>query len=160
MYVAFEYMEYNYYNLLKCLFLLILASFSVVSWLQLIDFSPHWVILFFFLLCMSGDIFTGCCFCFGSISSFFLEFFLYWSPVAYRAPRDLGSSSFSVLSFCLFILFLGFSRQEYWSDLPFPFPVDHIFSELSIMTHLSWVALHGMTHSFTELDKLWSMWSD
>ena len=27
---------------------------------------------------------------------------------------DLGSSSFSILSFCLFILFMGFSRQEYW----------------------------------------------
>ena len=26
---------------------------------------------------------------------------------------DLGSSSFSILSFCLFILFMGFSRQEY-----------------------------------------------
>ena len=26
---------------------------------------------------------TGCCFCFGSISSFFLEFFLHWSPVAF-----------------------------------------------------------------------------
>jgi len=59
----------------------------------------------------------GCCFCFGSISSFFLEFFLYWSPVAYWAPTDLGSSSFSVLSFCLFILFMGFSRQEYWSGI-------------------------------------------
>ena len=32
---------------------------------------------------------------------------------AYWAPTDLGSSSFSVLSFCLFILFMGFSRQEY-----------------------------------------------
>ena len=29
------------------------------------------------------------------------------------APTDLGSSSFSVLSFCLFILFMGFSRQKY-----------------------------------------------
>ena len=47
---------------------------------------------------------TGCCFCFGSISSFFLELFLHYSPVAYWAPTDLGSSSFSVL-FCLFILF-------------------------------------------------------
>ena len=28
------------------------------------------------------------------------------------APTDLGSSSLSVLSFCLFILFMGFSRQE------------------------------------------------
>jgi len=53
-------------------------------------------------------------FCFGSIPSFFLELFLHWSPVAYWAPIDLGSSSFSILSFCLFILFLGFSRQEYW----------------------------------------------
>ena len=95
----------------------------------------------------------GCCFCFGSISSFFLEFFLYWSPVAYRAPRDLGSSSFSVLSFCLFILFMGFSRQEYWSGLPFPSPVDHILSDLSTMTRPSWVAPHGIAHSFTELDK-------
>ena len=55
---------------------------------------------------------TGCCFCFGSISSFFLELLLYWSPVAYWAPTKLGSSSFSVLSFCLFILIMGFSRQE------------------------------------------------
>ena len=54
---------------------------------------------------------TGCCFCFGSILSFFLELFLHWSPVSYPAPTDLGSSSFSVLSFCLFILFMGFSRQ-------------------------------------------------
>ena len=26
---------------------------------------------------------TGCCFCFGSLSSFFLELFPHWSPVAY-----------------------------------------------------------------------------
>ena len=95
----------------------------------------------------------GCCFCFGSISSLFLELFLHVSPVAYWAPTDLGSSSFSVLSFCLFILFMGFSRQEYWSGLPFPSPVDHILSELSTMIHSSWVALHGMAHSFIELDK-------
>ena len=94
-----------------------------------------------------------CCFCFGSISSFFLELFLHWSPLAYWAPTDLGSSSFSVLSFCLFILFMGFSRQEHWSGLPFPSPVDHILSELSTMTHLSWVALHSVAHSFIELDK-------
>jgi len=36
---------------------------------------------------------------------------------------------------------------------PFPSPVDHILSELSTMTHSSWVALHGMAHSFIELDK-------
>ena len=60
---------------------------------------------------------TGCCFHLGSISSFFLELFLHWSPVAYWAPTNLGSSSFSVIPFCLFILFMGFSRQEYWTDL-------------------------------------------
>ena len=97
---------------------------------------------------------TGCCFYFGSISSFFLELFLHWSPIAYWAPTHLGSSSFSVLSFCLFILFMEFSRQEYWSGLPFPSPVDHILSELSTMTRPSWVALHGMAHSFIELDKV------
>ena len=90
---------------------------------------------------------TGRCF------RFFLELFLHSSPVAYWAPTDLGSSSFSVLSFCLIILFMGFSRQEYWSGLPFPSPVDHDLSELSTMTCPSWVALHGMVHSFIELDK-------
>ena len=48
---------------------------------------------------------------------------------------------------------MEFSRQEYWNGLPFPTPVDHILSELSIMTHLSWMALHSMAHSFIELDK-------
>ena len=52
-----------------------------------------------------------------------------------------------------FILFTGFSRQECWSALSFPSPVDHVLSELSTMTHPSWVALHGMAHSFIELDK-------
>ena len=65
----------------------------------------------------------------------------------------LGSSFFSVLSFSLLILFMGFSCQEYWSGLSFPSPVDHILSELSTMTCTSWVALHGMAHSFIELDK-------
>ena len=80
---------------------------------------------------------TGCCFCFGSVSSFFLELFLHWSPVAYWVPTDLRSSSFSVLSFCFFMLFMEFSRQEYWSSLPFPSSVDHVLFELSTMTHPS-----------------------
>ena len=88
---------------------------------------------------------TGYCFCFGSIPSFLLKLFLHWSPVAYWAPTDLGSSSFSILWFCLFILFMGFSRQEYWSGLPFPSPVDRILSDLSTMTSPTWVApRHGL----------------
>ena len=50
-------------------------------------------------------------------------------------------------------LSMGFSRQRYWSGLPFPSPADHVLSELSTKTHLSWLALHGMAHSFIELDK-------
>ena len=96
---------------------------------------------------------TGCCFCFGSILSFFLELFLHWSPVACWVPTDLRCSSFSVLCFCLFIWFMGFSREEYWSSLPFPSPVDHVLSELSAMIRPSWVALHDMAHSFIELHK-------
>ena len=56
---------------------------------------------------------TRWCYCFGSISSFVLELFLHWSPVAYWVPTDLGSSSFSVLSICFFISFQGPSSQGY-----------------------------------------------
>ena len=96
---------------------------------------------------------TGHCFLFGSASSFFLELFFHSSLVAYLASTNLGSSSFSVISFGLFILFMVFSRPEYWSSLPFPSPVDHVLWELSTMTHLSWVALHCMDHRFIELNK-------
>ena len=52
-----------------------------------------------------------------------------------------------------FILFMGFSSQEYWNDLPFLSPVDHIWSEPSNMICLSWMALHSMAFHFIELDK-------
>ena len=105
------------------------------------------------LASITSHIHTWILFFSGSFSSFFLELFLHWSPGAYWAPTNLGSSSFSVISFCPFMLFLGFSRQEYWNGLPFPSPLDHILSELSTMTHLSWVTLHGMAHNFIELGK-------
>ena len=31
--------------------------------------------------------------------------------------------------------------------------MDHVLSELSTMTRLSWVALYGMAHSFIELNR-------
>ena len=68
----------------------------------------------------------------------------HWSPVAYWAPIVLDSSIFSVLPFCFFILFMGFSWQEYWSGLPFPSPLDHSLLELSTMTHTSSEALYHM----------------
>ena len=55
--------------------------------------------------------------------------------------------------FLPFHAFHGALKQEYWSGLPFPSPVEHVLSELSTMTHPSWVALHGMACSFIELDK-------
>ena len=113
------------------------------------------------LLLLPATSTTGYCFCFGSIPSFFLKLFLHWSPVAYWAPPDLGSFSFNILLFCLFILFIGFSRQEYWSGLPFLCPVDHILSDLSTMTCPSWVATRAWL-SFIELDKsvvlVWLDW--
>ena len=88
------------------------------------------------------------------------SFWSYYSNCPLLFPNSTVDTSWpevlisGVVSFCLFILFMGFSRQEYWSDLPFPSPVDHILSELCTMTRLSWVALpYGMAHSFTELDK-------
>ena len=80
----------------------------------------------------------------GAISPFFSSSVLgtYWP----------GSSSFSVLSFCLFILFMGFSRQECCSGLPLPSPADQVLSELSTVIHLYWVIRHSTAHSFTELD--------
>ena len=68
-------------------------------------------------------------------------------------PYRPGEFIFQCHIFFLCILFMGFSRQEYWSGLPFPSPVDHILSELSTMTRLSLVALHSMAHGFIELDK-------
>ena len=38
-----------------------------------------------------------------------------------------------------------------WFNIPFL--VSHVLPELSTMTCLSWVALHGMAHSFIELGK-------
>ena len=97
---------------------------------------------------------AGCCFCFGSVSSFSLELFLHWSPVAYWSTYWL-EFIFHCPIFLPFHTVHGVLKA--WI-LPFPSPVDHILSELSTMTYLSWVALPGMTHSFTEI-RLWSMWS-
>ena len=47
----------------------------------------------------------------------------------------------------------GVLKARIWSGLPFPSLVDHVLSELFTMTYSSWMALHGMAHSFMELDK-------
>ena len=62
------------------------------------------------------------------------SFVVYWT-----SSHLWGGSSFGVISFGLFIFSVEFSRQEYWSQLPFLPPVDHVLSEPFTMTHLSWV---------------------
>ena len=97
---------------------------------------------------------VGCCFHFGSVSSFFLELFLHWSPVAYWASTYLGShlSVSYILPFHTVhgVLKAGILK---WFAIPFSLlPFSDILSERSTMTCLSWVALQGMAHNFIELD--------
>ena len=66
----------------------------------------------------------------------------------------VGEFIFQHHIFLLFMLSMQFSRQESWTGLPFLSPVDCVLSELFTRTHLSWVALCGMAHSFIELHKL------
>ena len=62
-------------------------------------------------------------FCFGAAIPFLLELLvitLCSSTVAYWTPSDLRGSSSSI-PFCLFILSMGLSRQEYWSGAAISF---------------------------------------
>ena len=62
-----------------------------------------------------------------------------------------GELIFQCSIFCLFILFMGFSRQEYWSGLPFPSPVDHVLSELcELLFKDSGVEGHTCAHLFLQ----------
>ena len=72
---------------------------------------------------------TGFYFCFGSISSSFLELFLHWSPsISILGTYRPGDFIFQYPNFLPFHAVHGFSRQEFWSGFPFPSPVDHILS--------------------------------
>ena len=92
---------------------------------------------------------TGHYFRFGSISSFFLELFLHWSPVAYQP----GDFIFQCLIFLPLHAVHGILKARVLKWFAIPFPVDHVLSEFYTMTCLSWVALHSMAHSFIELEK-------
>ena len=87
------------------------------------------------------------------VSEFQLQSQSYQSPIAHWTPIDLSASSISDIFFCLCIWFVGFSVKECLSGLSFPSSVDHVLSELSIMTCPSRVALHSMAHSFIELHR-------
>ena len=114
-------------------------------------FSQHWTLLSLPDLSTAEGHFYFC-----PAASFLLDelvMALYSSPAAYRTTSHLGGPSYSVISFYLFILSMVFSRQEYCSGLPFPFPVVHVFTEFFTMTHLSWVVLRRLSPTFTELLK-------
>ena len=55
----------------------------------------------------------------------------------------------------IFILFMGFLRQGYWRDLPFPSPVDHILSEVSS----SHVWMWELDHKEIWMLKNWCFWT-
>ena len=96
---------------------------------------------------------TNRCCGFGLASSFFLELFLHSSPIAYWAPTVLGSSSFSVISFCLFILFLGFLSKN--TEVVFHFLLQWAtFCQNSPPCPICLgYPYTGMAHSFIELEK-------
>ena len=110
-------------------------------------FLHHWTLPW-----PPGTSTTKCCFYFGPGFLFFLELFLHLSSWRIECLLTLGVH-LPLTYLCPFILFMGFSRQEYWSGLPFSYPVGHVLSELSTMAHLSWVALHNMAHISIELQK-------
>ena len=85
---------------------------------------------------------------------------MHWSPSAAPSGSVLSSpckesSSLSTLLIFLFLpwtVFLPF-HTVHGVLKAFLSPLDHVLSELSTITHPSWVALYGMAHSFIELDK-------
>ena len=64
-----------------------------------------------------------------------------------------GGLIFQCHIFSPFYTVHGVLMASILGGLPFPPLVDQVLSELSTMTCPSWVALPGMTHSFTELHK-------
>ena len=68
-------------------------------------------------------------------------------------PFRAGGLIFPCRVFFPFTPFMGFSWQVSWGGLQLPPPVHHALSELPTMIPLSWVVLHVMACSFTELHK-------
>ena len=67
-------------------------------------------------------------------------------------------SSFNVLCFCLFILLMGSSRQEYWSGLPSLLQwTTFCLNSPSWPVHLGWPYTAWLIVSLS-WTRLWSMW--
>ena len=94
----------------------------------------------------------GCHFFFVPASSFFLEL-LVISPcsslVAYWTVSNFGGHLLlSYLFFCNFILLMGFSWQEYWSDLLFLLHTFCLKSSL-LPVHLRWPCMEWLIASLS-----------
>ena len=124
----------------KKLAVLLIASLKIMS-LSLVAFTFS---LFLFCMMFLAD-----------FVYLFLLFCLipHLDSVAWCIFICLENSWPSSQTYCLFILFMEFLRQEYWFGLPLPPLVDHVLSELFIMIHLFWVALHSVVLSFPELHR-------
>ena len=98
---------------------------------------------------------TGHCFCFGSVSSFFLELFLHWSTVAYWLGHTywLGELIFQCPIFLPFHTLHGVIKTRILKWFAIAFSSGTHFVELSTMTCPSWVDLQGTAHCFLELGK-------
>ena len=96
---------------------------------------------------------AGCCFllwlCLSIVPGIIFPLFSHSIMGTYQP----GDFIFQCHIFLTFHTVHGVFKTRILKWFAFPSPVDHILSELSTMTCPSWVALHGMAHSFTELDK-------
>ena len=102
---------------------------------------------------------TGCCLCFGSISSFFLELFLHCSPVVYWAPT--GEFIFQCPIFLLFHTVHGVLKARILKWFAIPFSSGTCFVSLSPpwFIHFGWPYTAWLIVSSSKI-RLWSMWSD
>ena len=69
-------------------------------------------------------------------------------------PTNLGSYIFQCRIFLPLHTVHGVLKATVLKWLAIPSPVDHVLSELSTMTHPSWVARHHMAHRVIELGKV------
>ena len=125
-----------------------LSSSSNLPWFMDLTFQvpmqycslQHWT-----LLPLPVTSTTGRCFCLAP--SFILSPLFSSSILGTYQP---GEFMFQCLIFLPFHTVHGVLKARILKWFAIPFSMDHILSELSTMTRPSWVALHGMVHSFIE----------
>ena len=93
---------------------------------------------------------TGCCFCFGSISSFFLELFLHWSLIAYLGTFQPRKFIFQCQTLSPFRTDHGVLKARIlkWLTIPFssgPCFVRTLHQDLSFLGGPTWHDLASMS---------------